>query len=278
MPGKASSSTEAQVRDYYTGQVRQEWRRLDRNAYRRVELQTSLHFLEKHLPPQGLVLDAGGGPGRYTIELAKRGYQVVLLDVTPGNLEFARRQIKRAGVQDRVVGIAEGSIVDLSRFADNTFDATLCLGGPLSHVLSARQRNKAISELIRVTRNGAPLFVSVIGRLGLLVYELTDAQYEIEMPLFTQIRDTGDYRGGHGFTACHFFLREELRAAFHDQGVTVVEMAGLEGIGTGQRQKVNLLAKNEKRWQVWLETHYRTCTHPAAVGISEHMLLICRKT
>ncbi len=28
---------------------------------------------------------------------------------------------------------------------------------------------------------------------------------------------------------------------------------------------------------VWLETHFRTCTHPAVVGMSEHMLIVCRK-
>jgi hypothetical protein len=44
-----------------------------------------MHFLEKYLPKKGLVLDAGGGPGRYTIELAKKGYDVVLLRF-PGHM------------------------------------------------------------------------------------------------------------------------------------------------------------------------------------------------
>ena len=81
--------TEALVRDYYTESVRREWRRLVRDAYHGLEFQTTLHSLENHLPPNGLILDAGGGPGRYTIELARRGYEVVLLDMTPANLEFA---------------------------------------------------------------------------------------------------------------------------------------------------------------------------------------------
>lgn len=76
-----------------------------------------------------------GGPGRYTIELAKQGYDVVLLDIALANLELAKRQIKKAKLQNRVKEVAEGSIVDLSRFADNTFDAVICLGGPLSHVI-----------------------------------------------------------------------------------------------------------------------------------------------
>ncbi len=269
--------TETLVRDYYTGYVRQEWRRLVRDAYHRLEFQTTLHFLEKYLPPNGLILDAGGGPGRYTTELARRGYRVVLFDMTPANLAFAERQIKRAGVRNQVVDIVEGSIVDLSRYADNTFDATVCTGGPLSHVLDAGKRQAAIAELIRVTKPGGPLFVSVMGRLSLLIVELIEFQPEIEMPHFTQIRDTGDYEGGSGFTACHFFLPEELRAAFSDQGVTVVEMAGLEGLGSNHLRQVKQLAKDEKRWQIWLDTHFQTCTHPAVVGLSEHLLIVCRK-
>ena len=270
--------TEALVRDYYTGQVRREWTRLAKDAYHRLEYETTLHFLEEHLPKKGLILDAGGGPGRYTIELARRGYEVVLLDMTPANLAFAGRQIKRARVQAKVTNIVEGSIVDLSRFADNAFDAVVCLGGPLSHVLDMHQRDKATSELIRVTKKGAPLFVSVMGRLSLLVIALTSFQREIEMPHFKQIRDTGDYSGGSGFTACHFFLPEELRDAFSDKGVSVVEMVGLEGISSHHDKKINRLAQDEKRWGTWLETHYRTCRHASVVGMSEHMLIICQKS
>ena len=89
---------ETLVRDFYTGYVQKEWKRLIKDAYHRLEYETTLHFLEEHLPRKGLILDAGGGPGRYTIELARRGYEVVLLDLTPANLEFARRQIKRAKI------------------------------------------------------------------------------------------------------------------------------------------------------------------------------------
>lgn len=269
--------TETKVRDFYTVQVRKEWGRLVRDAYHQVEFETTLHFLEKHLPEKGLILDAGGGPGRYTIEFAKRGYEVVLLDLTPANLEFARRQVKRAKLQDKVKHIVEGSIIDLSRFSDNTFDAVICLGGPLSHILDSQKRARAIAELVRVTKTGSPLFVSVMSRLSLLVIELTLFQHEIEMPHYKQIRDTGDYEGGFGFTACHFFMPEEFRAAFDNKGVKVLEIVGLEGMGSNHRRMVNQLAKNEARWKNWMETHFQYCTHPSVVGMSEHMLIVCRK-
>jgi len=265
------------VKDYYTGYVRKEWRRLVKDAYHRLEFDTTLHFVHKHFPRRGLLLDAGGGPGRYTVEFARRGYDVVLLDLTPANLEFAARQVQRAGVGNHVKEVVEGSIVDLSRFADNTFDGVVCLGGPLSHVLDECDRAYAIHELVRVAKPGAPIAVSVMSRLSVLVVELVLFPHEIEMPHFKRLRDTGDYRGGYGFTACHFFLPEELRAAFAAQGLEVLEMAGLEGISSHHDRRLNAVARNPKRWKNWLATHYRTCTHPAVVGTSEHMLIVCRK-
>ena len=269
--------TTSLIKNFYTDAVRLEWKRLVKDAYHRLELDTTLHFLSKYLPENGLVLDAGGGPGRYTIELARRGYQVVLVDLAPANLEFARRQIKKASVQGNIKELVEGSITDLSHFADGAFDAVLCSGGPLSHVLDPVERQRAVSELVRVAKPGAPIFVSVIGRLSLFVVELIDAQHEFELPFFKPMRDTGDYFGGCGFTACHFFLPEELKAAFDGQPVSVLEMVGLEGISTHHIRQLNQLARNPLRWQAWLETHYATCTHPGAVGISEHILIICQK-
>ena len=197
--------------------------------------------------------------------------------MTPANLAFARRQVRRAGVQDKVAHIIEGSIVDLSQFKDNTFDAAVCLGGPLSHVLDAQKRDRAIAELVRVTQKGGLVFASVMSRLSLLVIELALFQEEIEMPHFRQIRDTGDYDGARGFTACHFFLPEEFKAAFSGKGVEVLEMVGLEGISSHHDKKLNQLARDPNRWPTWLETHFQTCTHPSVVGLSEHMLAVCRK-
>ena len=269
--------TEALVKQYYTGYVRKEWRRLIRDAYHRLEFDTTLHFVEKHFPKMGLLLDAGGGPGRYTVTLAQQGYNLVLLDMTPANLEFAKRQIKRSGVGKRVKDVVEGSIVDLSRFDDNTFDGVMCLGGPLSHVVDKRQRARAIRELVRVAKPGAPIAVSVMSRLSVLVVELTMFPEEVTMPHYQKLLNTGDYLGQYGFTACHFFLPEELRAAFDGIGVEVVEMAGLEGISSHHRRELNRIARDEQQWSIWRKTHFKTCTHPSVVGVSEHMLLIAKK-
>lgn len=266
------------MREFYSGQVRQEWRRLVKNAYHKLELDTTLHYLERYLPARGLVLDAGGGPGRYTLELAKRGYEVKLLDATQANLDFARRMVRRYGLQRQVKEIALGSIVDLSRYAEGTFEAVVCTGGPLSHILDPLQRRQAINELLRVAKPEAPLFVSVMSRLAVLRVILIESQVEVGMPHFKLLRDQGDYLGERGFTACHFYLPEELQLEFTRPGVKILELVGLEGISSSHIKELNQLAKDAQRYPAWLETHYQTCTHPAVVGTSEHMLVVCRKS
>lgn len=269
--------TNKDVKEYYEERIEEEWRRLTQDPYHGLEFLTTIRFLHKFLPKKGRILDAGGGPGRYSLHLAKQGYDIVLLDLAPGNLTFAKLQFRRAKVVRKLAKEIEGTVSDLSDFPDNSFDAVMCLGGPLSHIIDRRQRAKAISELVRVNKPGAPLFVSVMGLLSILAVELTQYPVEIEKPFFKILRDTGDYRGGSGFTACHFFLPEELERAFTRSGVSVKAMIGLEGVGSHHAKEINDLAKHKRRWKIWLETHHRTCEHPSVVGISEHMLLIGTK-
>jgi ubiquinone/menaquinone biosynthesis C-methylase UbiE len=86
------------VKEWYTSNASIEWRRLHQDPYHQIEFMVTMRFLEKYLPKCSTVLDAGGGPDRYSIELAKRGYNIVLLDLVPEMLEIARRKMRRAGV------------------------------------------------------------------------------------------------------------------------------------------------------------------------------------
>ena len=104
------------VREYYDENAEKEWLRLAQDAYHMLEFVVTSHYLDKYLPKGGLILDAGGGPGRYTIHLAKKGYDVVILDLSPRCLEVARREIKGAGVESRIKDLIEGSVVNLNRF------------------------------------------------------------------------------------------------------------------------------------------------------------------
>ena len=120
--------SENTVKRNYSPLVEYEWKRLIVDPFHRLEYETTHRFLGKYLPKKGLILDAGGGPGRYTIDLAKAGHHMVLLDPVPEHLNYARKMINEAGVGSRIDDIEEGTITNLSRFKTGTFDAVICLG------------------------------------------------------------------------------------------------------------------------------------------------------
>ncbi len=271
------------VREFYDKIAEREWKRLTSDAYHRLELIVTTRFLEEYLPRTGIVLDAGGGPGRYAVELAKKGYEVVLLDISPRCLELARRKMARAHVQDKVRQIVEGSVTDLSMFQTEQFDAVLCLG-PFSHLLEERDRDKAASEIVRVAKLGAPLFISVIGLYGVfrtvlqrLPHELTDPSHE---ELFTggvHRYHGASHKGERGFPDAYFWHPEDLKGLFEKKGVETLEMATCEGLSSHLQGPTNRLYRDKERWGKWLEIVLRTCTDPVLLGMGEHFLYVGRK-
>ena len=264
------------TKQVYSKMPKREWGRLARDPFHMLEFDTTMRFLKKHLPKKGLILDAGGGPGRYTIELAKLGYEVVLLDLVKENLELAKKQIKKAKIQDKVKEITEGNIVNLSRYKDNTFDAVICLGGPLSHIHPKSNRERAVKELIRVAKKKAPIFVSVMARYGTLSQIPKRWPKEIEPTKhFEDFVLKGDDYYWVGRHFCHFFVREELKELFQKQkNIKTLEIVGLEGAGIDQ-EAVNVLNKKYPRaWKNWINIHNKICTIPTIVDISQHMMII----
>ncbi len=47
-------------------------------------------IFDRFLPPQGRILDVGGGPGAHAAYLAERGYRVVLLDPVEKHVDWRR--------------------------------------------------------------------------------------------------------------------------------------------------------------------------------------------
>jgi 2-polyprenyl-3-methyl-5-hydroxy-6-metoxy-1,4-benzoquinol methylase len=244
-----------------------------------------MHFLEKYLPQKGLILDAGGGPGRYTIELAKRGYDMVLFDLSQECLREAEKGIRNARVKSRVKKIVQGSVTDLSEFEDESYDAVLCLGA-MSHLIENKDRVSAGHELVRVAKKGAPIFVSVINLYGVFRTVLQRIQYELLASSHKEMFTKGVHRaswhkkesGYRGFPDAYFFHPSELSKLFESQGVLKLEMATCEGLSSHLKEETNKIYEDERKWKFWMKLLLKTCTDPAILGLGEHFLYVGRKT
>lgn len=157
-PGRAAA--------FYDEYAEREWTRFEDGRSSPVSFAIHLHYLERFVRRGDRVLEVGAGPGRFTLELDRIGARVTVADVSPEQLRLNAEMAAAVPVEDRVLA----DVIDLSRWADATFDAVVCYGGPISYVLD--RADDAIAELLRVTRPGGVVLFSVMSRIGPFVHAL----------------------------------------------------------------------------------------------------------
>jgi len=113
--------------------------------------------IEPFLPKQGQILDAGGGAGVWSIEMAqKKKYHVVLLDITPELLTTAKRKIKDKKLSD-CIEVLDADIRAIPH-PEMSFDFVLCEADP---ICICGDSEKAVSELSRVLKQNSYLVAGV---------------------------------------------------------------------------------------------------------------------
>lgn len=263
------------VRRYYDVNAEKEWQRLFYDQSHQVEYLVTIHYLNSYLPEEGKILDAGSGPGRYAVYLAKKGYKVSLVDISPNSLVIAQEAMKQDNVIDKAEDFTEADITDLSVYSSNSFDAVISLGGPLSHVLDLSERRKALGELIRVAKPDAPIFVSVMNRYAQLANIIRYTPEDAEQ-IFDFLEQGDHLHPETGvFTYTHFFTDEELSNLFIQYGAKVENIVAIEGLASSLKVDVNNLPK--ELFNRWVEVFIRLSSEPSLIGISTHLLGIGRK-
>ncbi|MFC7227668.1 class I SAM-dependent methyltransferase [Salinirubellus salinus] len=281
---EATGDVPLDVATFYDQYGEREWERLDRDFHHRLEWEATVEYLDRHLPATGHVLDAGGGAGRYAVWLAERGHEVTLLDLSERQAALAREKAHERGVGDRVT-VGRGDVSALPA-PDDAFDATLCLGGPLSHVLETADREQAVRELRRVTADGAPVFVSVMGLMASVTRMLRHAgrvpEADDDTELLADLARTGDYdealleRYGRDPTVqqMHLFRVDEFESLLEAGGLRVETLAALEGPFSQRRDHLDDLTDEHRA--VVRETLDVLREDRYVVDHSAHMLAVCR--
>lgn len=236
----------------------------------RVEYLTTLRYIDKYLRPGLRILEIGAGTGRYSHNLARRGYRVEAVELVAHNIEIFRANTR----PDEQITVVQGNATDLSAFGSDTYDITLLLG-PMYHLFTEAEKQRALEEAVRVTRPGGVIFAAYcMGDAALLQYGFGRGKIrEIMDQCGLDPKTFAPFRGPWDLFA--LYRREDIDTLRTRLPVTQLHFLATDGYATHMRQ--TLEAMDEETFTLFLRYHFATCERPDLVGYSNHTLDVFRK-
>jgi SAM-dependent methyltransferase len=237
-----------------------------------VEFLTTMRFIERYLFDGAGVVEIGAGTGRYSRRIADMGYEVNAVELIPHNIEI----LKSLLTPEQRINVTQGNALDLSAFADGIFDVTLLLG-PMYHLYTDEDKQKAISEALRVTKPGGVVFAAYCISDGSIVWSgfqrkiFSIADYiklgKIDPETFDTFSDPED-------------IFELVRKEDIDRLMSGFDVERLHYVSTDlftnyMRSSVDEMTDEE--FATYLRYHFAVCERQDMVGLTHHSLDIFRK-
>ncbi|HEX6310745.1 MAG TPA: methyltransferase domain-containing protein [Acidimicrobiia bacterium] len=158
------------------------------------------------LEPRQRALDVGCGPGRHALALARRGIEVVGVDLSPDFVALARK----AAVAERLPATFE--VLDVRELAfDSEFDAAICLCQGGFGLLGGREDPAVIDRIVRAVRPGGGVAVSAFSSYFALRHQEEGETFDPATGVHHEVAvvrdDAGEEREFDLWTTC-FTARE----------------------------------------------------------------------
>ena len=162
--------------------------------------------LERFSAAPKTILDLACGEGTFAVELARRGYRVTGVDLSPEMLDLARKRAKEAGVEVRFI---QQDMRELR--LDERFDLVTCWYDSLNYLLRHEDLVRTFANVARVLIPGG-LFIFDMNTIYCLavhwqrhpayVQQDTEELFEVHRPSYdyegniATLRITGFFREG----------------------------------------------------------------------------------
>ena len=225
------------------------------------------------LPPAGgKILDIGGGTGRWAIPLAKMGYKVVLMDISRGMLEVARRKAEAEGLLDRIE-IVKADARSMPMFPDHSFDMAIAQGDVLSY---CQDPESVAREALRVLKPGGHFIASVDNKFYLLRGALSKGDFLKASEALRKGRVR--YEDEHGRFTIRAFSPREIRGLFERVGFEVVRLAGKMVLWPLLSQEAKRRALEEPEFlRHYFRLEVELSEEPSLLGAADHLEVVGRR-
>ena len=237
-------------------------------------------LIRRFLPsPPRVLLDVGGGPGRYSCWLAQKGYEVHLVDPVEKHVKQARKA-SESQPSHPLASVTQGDARSLSH-SEGSADAILLMG-PLYHLTVRDQRLSALREAHRVLKPGGLLVAKAINRFASLLDGLRRGY--IDDPEFATILrrdlDEGQHRGHPNevsyFTMAFFHRPEDLEGEVFEAGFDQLGLYSVQGPGEIASDLEGRMSDPTRRVQL-LDLIRSVEQEETLVGMSSHFVVVATK-
>ena len=242
--------------------------RLTNSRHGQLEYLTTMEYIHKNANPAAKIIEIGAGTGRYSIGLAKEGYHVTSVELVEQNLKILRENAK--GIEN--LESFQGDALNLSRFADNTFDVTLVLG-PLYHIYDRQEVDQAINEAIRVTKQGGIIIAAFLSVHAILYTNYFGENFKEGI----KENFNDDFSTRH-FTEQLFtgYDVKEFEDLFAEKKTEYITTVSADSILEFIDIRTDLTFTDEE-FELLLKYHLAVCEKRELLGFANHLLYICRK-
>lgn len=235
-------------------------------------------LIEKYISSSpSKIIDIGGGTGKYSEWLAKKGHEVYLVEPVPKHIRIA---MDRANKLKNKYSVHLGEARNLD-FPDNFADLII-LHGPLYHLQKKNDREKAIREAKRVVKKdgiilGFSINFSASTLVGLL-QGLIHKKFFFEMckeELSTGIHNPpGDFPWL--LAEAYYHKPSELKDEFVNQGLIYLNTYAVEGMAWLDKDYFSNMLAIKKRTTL-LELIQLTENENDLLAFSPHMMIAVKK-
>lgn len=259
-----------------------EWSRLTRS--RRGELNYLVHMdvLQHHIRESMSVLEIGAGAGVFTKELVRMAKRLTVADLSEVQLDLNRQHMRELGLLNLVGKYRKVDLSDLGEFEDCSFDAVVCVGGPLSYLLDHAKRG--VQEALRVVRSGGIVIVGVMALINTVIRfmgGLIQERDAIGAGNLRWVLETGLQDRDHNPASehyCHMMTSADLDALLVDEGVEVIEKRAPGLLSLATEDALNEMHADDEVWELIVERELAWSKLPGALELGTNILYVMRKT
>ena len=256
------------LQDYYNLYTEDDRLTKDKTHY--IEYVTTMKYIDKYIKKGNKIIEIGAGTGAYSLELARKGYDVTALELSENNLSILKNKI----TPEMNIKTLQGNALDLSMIEDETYDITLVLG-PLYHIFTKEEQNKVIEEAIRVTKKDGYIYYAFI------LTDITFLEWGFKRENFVS-NFGNDKMIDENYKQINkeeliFYLSnmEEVKKLINNNNQKEITYVATDGIGRIIKDTINEM--DEETYNHYLNYHLTICEREDLIGYSGHIIAIAQK-